>query len=156
MIPVMNVQRQYASLQQELDEAALEVLHSGGYILGPKVADFEKDFAAFCNTKYAVGVGNGTDALVIALLACGVGPGDEVITTAMTFVSTAEAIAQVGATPVFVDITPDTFTLDASQLEAAFTKNTKAVIPVHIYGQCADMDAINEIAHAHKAYVIED
>ncbi len=156
MIPVMNVQRQYASLQQELDDAALEVLHSGGYILGPKVTDFEKDFAAYCNTKYAVGVGNGTDALVIALLACGVGPGDEVITTAMTFVSTAEAIAQVGATPVFVDITPDTFTLDPSQLEAAFTKNTKAVIPVHIYGQCADMDAINEIAHAHKAYVIED
>ncbi|SDB56182.1 dTDP-4-amino-4,6-dideoxygalactose transaminase [Pseudobutyrivibrio sp. YE44] len=156
MIPVMNVQRQYASLQEELDTAALEVLHSGGYILGPKVADFEKQFAEYCGAKYAVGVGNGTDALVIALLAAGIGEGDEVITTAMTFVSTAEAIAQVGATPVFVDITPDTFTMDPSKLEAAFTAKTKAVIPVHIYGQAADMDAINEIAHAHGAITIED
>ena len=156
MIPVMNVQRQYASLQEELDKAALEVLHSGGYILGPKVAEFEKQFAEYCGAKYAVGVGNGTDALVIALLAAGVGEGDEVITTAMTFVSTAEAIAQVGAKPVFVDITPDTYTMDPSKLEAAFTSKTKAVIPVHIYGQAADMDAINEIAHAHGALVIED
>lgn len=156
MIPVMNVQRQYASLQDELDKAALEVLHSGGYILGSKVSDYEKQFAEYCEAKYAVGVGNGTDALVIALLACGVGEGDEVITTAMTFVSTAEAIAQVGAKPVFVDITADTFTLDASQLEAAITDKTKAVIPVHIYGQAADMDEINRIAHAHGLYVIED
>ncbi len=156
MIPVMNVQRQYASLQEELDKAALEVLHSGGYILGPKVSEFEKQFAEYCGAKYAVGVGNGTDALVIALLAAGVGEGDEVITTAMTFVSTAEAIAQVGAKPVFVDITPDTYTMDPSKLEAAFTSKTKAVIPVHIYGQAADMDAINEIAHAHGALVIED
>ena len=156
MIPVMNVQRQYASLQDELDKAALEVLHSGGYILGPKVAEFEKQFAQYCGAKYAVGVGNGTDALVIALLAAGVGAGDEVITTAMTFVSTAEAIAQVGATPVFVDIDADTFTMDATKLEAAFSEKTKAVIPVHIYGQAADMDTINEIAHAHGALVIED
>lgn len=156
MIPVMNVQRQYASLQEELDKAALEVLHSGGYILGPKVADFEKSFADYCGAKYAVGVGNGTDALVIALLACGIGAGDEVITTAMTFVSTAEAIAQVGAKPVFVDITPDTYTMDPGQLEAAITEKTKAVIPVHIYGQAADMDEIVSIAHAHDAYVIED
>ncbi len=156
MIPVMNVQRQYASLQKELDEAALEVLHSGGYILGPKVAEFESQFAKYCGAKFAIGVGNGTDALVIALLAAGVGAGDEVITTAMTFVSTAESIAQVGATPVFVDIDPETFTMDPSKLETAFTSKTKAVIPVHIYGQAADMDAINEIAHAHGALVIED
>ena len=156
MIPVMNVQRQYMSLQEELDNAALEVLHSGGYILGPKVQAFEQQFAQYCGAKYAVGVGNGTDALVIALLACGIGAGDEVITTAMTFVSTAEAIAQVGATPVFVDITPDTYTMDPAQLEAAFSERTKAVIPVHIYGQAADMDEINRIAHAHNAYVIED
>jgi len=156
MIPVMNVQRQYASLQEELDNAALEVLHSGGYILGPKVTDFEKQFAEYCGAKYAVGVGNGTDALVIALLAAGIGQGDEVITTAMTFVSTAEAIAQVGATPVFVDIDSETYTMDPSKLEAAFTSKTKAVIPVHIYGQAADMDEICKIAHSHNALVIED
>lgn len=156
MIPVMNVQRQYASLEKELDNAALEVLHSGGYILGSKVSDFEKQFADYCGAKYAVGVGNGTDALVIALLAAGIGAGDEVITTAMTFVSTAEAIAQVGATPVFVDIDPKTFTMDATKLEAAITSKTKAVIPVHIYGQAADMDEIVKIAHAHNALVIED
>ena len=156
MIPVMNVQRQYASLQEELDRAALEVLHSGGYILGPKVADFEQQFADFCGAKYAVGVGNGTDALVISLLAAGIGAGDEVITTAMTFVSTAEAIAQVGATPVFVDIDADTYTMDSAKLESAFTSKTKAVIPVHIYGQAADMDEIVRIAHAHNALVIED
>ncbi len=156
MIPVMNVQRQYASLQNELDNAALEVLHSGGYILGPKVQEFEKEFAKYCGAKYAVGVGNGTDALVMALLACGIKSGDEVITTAMTFVSTAEAIAQVGATPVFVDIDPKTYTMDPDKLEAAFTVNTKAVIPVHIYGQAADMDEICKIAHGHNAYVIED
>ena len=156
MIPVMNVQRQYASIESELDAAALEVLHSGGYILGPKVAEFEKSFAEYCGAKYAVGVGNGTDALVIALLACGIGAGDEVITTAMTFVSTAEAIAQVGATPVFVDTTADTYTMDSTKLEAAITERTKAVIPVHIYGQAADMDSIVEIAHAHHMYVIED
>lgn len=156
MIPVMNVQRQYESLKEKLDEAALEVLHSGGYILGPKVLEFEANFANYCGSKYACGVGNGTDAIVIALLACGIGEGDEVITTAMTFVATAEAIARVGAKPVFVDITSDTFTLDADKLEAAFTEKTKAVIPVHIYGQCADMDRINEIAHRHGAVVIED
>ncbi len=156
MIPVMNVQRQYASLQDELDKAALEVLHSGGYILGSKVSDFENAFAKYCGAKYAVGVGNGTDALVMALLACGIGAGDEVITTAMTFVSTAEAIAQVGARPVFVDIDPVTYTMDPKKLENAFTKKTKAVIPVHIYGQAADMDAICEIAHERGAYVIED
>ena len=156
MIPVMNVQRQYASLQEELDTAALEVLHSGGYILGPKVADFEQQFATYCGAKYAVGVGNGTDALVISLLAAGIGAGDEVITTAMTFVSTAEAIAQVGATPVFVDIDADTYTMDSAKLESAFTSKTKAVIPVHIYGQAADMDEIVRIAHAHNALVIED
>ena len=156
MIPVMNVQRQYASLKEELDNAALEVLNSGAYILGPKVAEFEKNFAEYCGVKYACGVGNGTDALVIALLSCGVCEGDEVITPAMSFIATAEAIARIGAKPVFVDITSDTFTLDAAKLEDAFTEKTRAVIPVHIYGQCADMDKINEIAQRHNAVVIED
>lgn len=156
MIPVMNVQRQYASLKEELDNAALEVLNSGTYILGPKVVDFEKNFAEYCGVKYACGVGNGTDALVIALLSCGVCEGDEVITTAMSFIATAEAIARIGAKPVFVDISLDTFTLDSVKLESAFTEKTKAVIPVHLYGQCADMNKINEIAHRHNAIVIED
>lgn len=103
MIPLMNLDRQYASLQEQLDEAALKVLHSGNYILGEEVTEFEKEFANYCGVKYAVGVGNGTDALIIALQACGIKPGDEVITCAMSFFATAEAIGIVGATPVFVD-----------------------------------------------------
>lgn len=156
MISVMNVQRQYMALKEELDKAVLDVLNSGNYILGTKVTEFENHFAEYCGVKFACGVGNGTDALVIALLASGVGPGDEVITVAMSFFATAEAIARVGAKPVFVDITDDTYTLDAEKIEAAFTEKTKAVIPVHLYGQCADMDRICDIAHKHNAVVIED
>ena len=156
MIPVMNVQRQYESLKEELDRAALSVLHSGSYILGEAVSKFERQFAEYCGVKYAVGVGNGTDALVIALLACGIKPGDEVITSDMTFVATAEAIAQVGAIPVFVDIDKKIYTIDSKKFEEAITKKTKAVIPVHIYGQAAEMDEIVEIAHKHGVKVIED
>ena len=156
MIPLMNLTRQYKSLETELDHAALEVLHSGHYIMGEEVEKFEEEFASFCGVKYAVGVGNGTDALVLALMAAGIEAGDEVITTAMSFFATAEAIAVVGATPVFCDITKDTFVMDASDVEHRITKNTKAIIPVHLYGQCADMDAINVIAKAHNLLVIED
>ena len=156
MIPVMNVQRQYESLKAELDEAALKVLHSGAYILGETVSNFERQFAEYCGVKYAVGVGNGTDALVIALLACGVKPGDEVITSDMTFVSTAEAIAQVGAKPVFVDIDRETYTLDSEKFESAISERTKAVIPVHIYGQAAQMEEICGLAHRYGIKVIED
>ena len=156
MIPVMNVTRQYESIKDELDKAALDVLHGGQYILGKNVEDFEKAFASYCGVQYAVGVGNGSDALVIALKACGVKPGDEVITTAMSFSATAEAITSVGATPVFADCTRDTFCIDPDEIEKKVTNKTKAIIPVHLYGQCADMDAINKIADAYNLKVIED
>ena len=152
----MNVTRQYASIQDELDKAALEVLHSGQYILGKTVEDFEKQFASYCGVDYAVGVGNGSDALVMALKACGVKQGDEVITTAMSFSATAEAITSVGAIPVFADCTIDTYTIDPKDIERRITGKTKAVIPVHLYGQCADMDAINKLAAAHGLKVVED
>lgn len=156
MIPLMNLDRQYASLQEKLDEAALRVLHSGKYILGEEVIEFEKEFANYCGVKYAVGVGNGTDALIIALQACGIKPGDEVITCAMSFFSTAEAISIVGATPVFVDCTKDTFVIDALEIEKKITDKTRAIIPVHLYGQCADMDKIRKIAEKYNLKVIED
>lgn len=156
MLPAMNVTRQYASIQDKLDKAALDVLHGGQYILGKTVEEFEKAFASYCGVKYAVGVGNGSDALVMALKACGVKPGDEVITTAMSFSATAEAITSVGATPVFVDCTLDTYCIDHVDVEKKVTEKTKAIIPVHLYGQCADMDALNKIAHEHGLKVIED
>ncbi len=156
MIPAMNATRQYASIQEELDRAALDVLHGGQYILGKTVEGFEQAFAAYCDVKYAVGVGNGSDALVMALKACGVKPGDEVITTAMSFSATAEAITSVGATPVFADCTLDTYCINPVDVEKKVTDKTKAIIPVHLYGQCADMDAINKIAEAHGLKIIED
>lgn len=152
----MNVVRQYESIREELDQAALEVLHSGSYILGESVERFQTEFADYCGTKYAIGVGNGTDALVIALRACGVKAGDEVITTAMSFFSTAESIAAVGAIPVFVDCTSDTYLMDTAQIEEKITEKTKAIIPVHLYGQCADMDVICSIVQKYKLKVIED
>lgn len=156
MIPVMDVQRQYASLKNELDTVALNVLNSGQYILGKKVQEFEENIAKYIGVKYAVGVGNGTDAIAIALRACGVKPGDEVITTAMSFFATAESIAAVGAVPVFVDCTRDTYLLDVSQVEKKITDKTKAIIPVHLYGQCADMDPLLQVAEKYGLRVIED
>lgn len=152
----MNLDRQYANLQEKLDAAALKVLHSGNYILGEEVTEFEKEFAAYCGVKYAVGVGNGTDALVIALQACGVKPGDEVITCAMSFFATAEAVGVVGAKPVFVDCTKDTYLIDVDAIEEKITDRTKAIIPIHLYGQCANMDKVREIAKKHNLIVIED
>lgn len=156
MIPVMNITRQYASIQEELDRAVLEVLHGGQYILGKNVEDFEKKFAAYCDVKYAVGVGNGSDALVMALKACGVKQGDEVVTTAMSFSATAEAIASVGAVPVFADCTADTYTIDPADVEKKITDKTKAIIPVHLYGQCTNMDALQIIADKQGLKIIED
>ena len=156
MIPAMNVTRQYESIKDELDKAALEVLHNGQYILGSAVENFEKEFAHYCGVKYAVGVGNGSDALVMALKACGVKPGDEVITTAMSFSATAEAITSVGAIPVFADCTRDTYCIDPKEVEKKITGKTKAIIPVHFHGQCANMDAINAIANKHGLKVVED
>ena len=156
MIPVMNVTRQYASIHDELDRAALEALHKGQYILGKAVEEFEKEFAAYCGVKYAVGVGNGSDALVMSLKACGIKPGDEVITTAMSFSATAEAITSVGATPVFSDCTSDTYIIDPADTERKITDKTKAIIPVHLYGQCANMDAFKQIADKQGLKIVED
>lgn len=156
MIPVMNVTRQYEAIKDKLEVAALEILRSGQYILGKPVEEFEKAFADYCGVNYAVGVGNGSDALVIALKACGVKPGDEVITTDMSFIATAEAIVALGATPVFVDCTRETYTIDPGEVEKKITDKTKAIIPVHLYGQCADMDKIARIAKEYNLKVVED
>lgn len=155
-IPLMNVSRQYKSLECGLKESVLQVLESGSYISGENVKKLEKDFSEYIGVRYGIGVGNGTDALVIALRSLGIGRGDEVITCALTFYATAEAIAAVGATPVFVDCTADTYVLDADAIEARITEKTKAVIPVHLYGQCADMARICEVAQRYNLYVVED
>lgn len=155
-IPLIDLQAQYNSLAEKLDKAALGVLSSANYIMGKTVIDFEKDFANFIGVKHAISVGNGTDALVISLKAMGIGEGDEVITTPFTFFATAETISAVGATPVFVDVDKETFNIDVTKIEEKITSKTKAIMPVHIFGQSADMDEINEIARKHNLYVIED
>lgn len=156
MIPVMNVKRQYESIKDEANACVTNVLESGSYILGDNVKAFENEFANYLSCKYVIGVGNGTDALVIALRALQIGKGDEVITSAMSFYATAEAICAVGAKPVFVDCTDDTFLLDSSLIVDKITDKTKAIIPVHLYGQCCEMDEINSIANKYNLYVIED
>lgn len=156
MIPFVDLQAQYRALKPEIDAAVLRVFENAQFILGPAVAAFETDFAAYCHTAEAVGVNSGTSALHLALLAAGVGRGDEVITTPFTFVATAAAIEYAGARPVFVDIEPDYWTLDPSKIEAAITPRTKAIVPVHLYGQPADMDPIRDVARRHKLVVIED
>lgn len=155
-IPFLNLKAQHDPIRAELMTAIQEVIDTSAFAGGPFVARFEEDFAAFCQTKHAVGVANGTDALWFALLALGVGPGDEVITVPHTFMATAEAISFAGATPVFVDIDPQTYTMDPALIEKAITPRTKAIIPVHLYGQMADMDPIMEIAHRRGLYVVED
>jgi dTDP-4-amino-4,6-dideoxygalactose transaminase len=155
-VPFLDLQAHHAPHMAEFEAAIREVIACGAFAGGPYVAAFEKDFAAFCQTQHAVGVGNGTDALWLALLACGVGPGDEVITSPATFMATAEAISYCGAKPVFVDIDEQTYTIDPSLIEAAITPRTKAVIPVHLHGQTADMDPILAIARKHGLFVIED
>lgn len=155
-VPFLDLKAHHESLRTELDAAIREVIDSGAFAGGPFVERFEEDFAKFCGVPYSVGVGNGTDALWFALLALGVGPGDEVITVPMTFMATAEAISYCGAKPVFVDIEEETYTMDPLLLEQAITPRTKAIIPVHLYGQTADMDRILEIAKRHNLPVIED
>ncbi len=156
MIPIIDSKRQYAAIQNEVEEKVLEVMRSGSYILGKNNKAFEEEMANFIGTNYAVALNSGTDALHLALRALDIGPGDEVITVAFTFVATTEAIGIVGATPVFVDINPDTFNMDANLIEEKITSKTKAILPVHLYGQPCDMDKIMAIAKKHNLYVIED
>ena len=156
MIPYLDLKAQYHSIKAEIDTAVLRVLESTQYILGEEVAAFEREFAGYCHASQAIGVNSGTSALHLALLAAGIGPGDEVITVPFTFVATVSAICYTGATPVFADIEPDYFTMDPSKIEAAITPKTKAIMPVHLYGQPADMDPIMEIARRRGLTVIED
>ena len=148
--------RQYHGLKNEIDEAIHEVLESGSFVMGPKLKQFEKELAAYCKAKEAVGVNSGTDALWLAFMGLGIGPGDEVITTSNTFFATAEAIWIAGATAVFVDCDPKTCNIDTNLIEAAITPKTKAIVPVHLYGQPANMRAVADIAAKHGLLVIED
>lgn len=156
VVPFLDLPAQNAPLMPELEAAIRGVISSAAFAGGPYVAGFEEDFAAFCECEHAVGVGSGTEALWLALLAAGVGPGDEVITVPTTFLATAEAITWCGATPVFVDIEETTCTMDPAGLEAVITPRTKAIIPVHLFGQTANMDPILRIAQQHGLLVIED
>lgn len=156
MIPLIDLKGQYAPLKEEIEARVAEVLESGHYVLGPNVENLEKEVATFLGAKHAVGVASGTDALHLAVVAAGIGPGDEVITTPFTFAATAEAVSYVGATNVFVDIDPVSFNIDPNRIESAITSRTKAVLPVHLFGLPADMGAILSIANAHELLVIED
>lgn len=156
MIPLVDLKAQYQQIKDEVRAAIDEVLESGQFVLGEEVAAFEREFAAFSGTRYAVAVNSGTSALHLALLAAGIGPGDEVITVPFTFVATAAAIAYTGARPVFVDIEPRSLTMDPARIEAVITPRTRAIVPVHLYGQPADMDPILEIARRRSLSVIED
>ena len=156
MIPFVDMSAQQASIKTELDKRLADVLASGKFILGPEVKELEEKLAAYVGTKYCITCASGTDALQIALMALNIGLGDEVITTAFTYIATGEVIAQVGATPVFVDIDPVSYNIDPKKIEAAITDKTKAIIPVSLYGQCADFDEINAIAEKHNLAVIED
>lgn len=155
-VPFLDLKAQYNAIGPELQEAVSRVLESCAYALGPSVVAFEQAFASYCGAKHAVAVSSGTSALHVALLAAGVGEGDEVITVPMTFVATVAAILYARATPRFVDIDPVTWTMDPRQIEAAITPRTKAIMPVHLHGRVADMDPILEIARAHGLVVIED
>ena len=155
-IPLVDLKAQYQNHKSEIDQAIQRVINNTAFIMGQEVAQFEAAFAEYCGAKYAVGVSSGTGALFLALLAHDIGPGDEVITTPFTFFATGEAISTVGATPVFVDIDPQTYNIDPNLIEKAITDRTKAIMPVHLYGQPADMDAINAIAAKYGLVVIED
>ena len=155
-VPFLDLKAHHAPLTEEFERAIREVIESSAFAGGPFVERFEEEFASFCGSSYAIGVGNGTDALWLALLALGIGEGDEVITVPNTFIATAEAITYCKARPVFVDVDPDTFTMNPAELEKSLTKKTKAIIPVHLFGQPADMDSILEFARANGLFVVED
>jgi dTDP-4-amino-4,6-dideoxygalactose transaminase len=155
-VPFLDLKAQFRQIEHEVLPMVKEAMENAAFIGGPQVSGFESEFAAFCDSEYCVGVNSGTDALRFALLAAGVRPGDEVITVPNTFIATTEAISQVGAKPVFADIDPKTYNIDVSKIPAAITPKTKAIIPVHLYGQPADMDPLLEMAGKHKLAVIED
>ncbi len=155
-VPLIDLKAQYTSIKEEIDTAVGRVIAGGQFILGEEVENFEKEVAGYLRVKYAVGIASGTDALHLALLACGIKPGDEVITTPFTFISTAETIVRCGAKPVFADIDPETLNISPEQVEPKITGKTKAVLPVHLYGHPADMASIQEIAARHGLKVIED
>lgn len=152
----IDLKTQYERIRPQVDERMRRVLEHGKYIMGPEVAELEERLAAYVGVKHCIGVASGTDALLIAMMALGVGPGDEVITTPFTFIATGEMIALIGAKPVFVDIDPRTYNLDPALIEPAVTPRTRAILPVSLYGQCADLDAINAVAARHGLPVIED
>jgi dTDP-4-amino-4,6-dideoxygalactose transaminase len=155
-VPYLDLKAQYQSIKPEIDAAIARVLESCQFVLGPEVAAFEQDFAAYCGTTECIALNSGTSALHLALLAAGVGPGDEVVTVPFTFVASVAAVTYTGARPVLVDIDPRSFTMDPAAVEAAITPRTKAILPVHLYGQSADMDPIMEVARRHRLVVIED
>jgi dTDP-4-amino-4,6-dideoxygalactose transaminase len=156
MIPMVDLKNQYLQMKEEIDGGIIEALEKCQFILGPNVTAFENEAAAYLGVDNAVAVASGTDALHLALVAAGIGPGDEVITTPFTFIATAEAIRYVGARPVFVDIDPRTFNIDPDKIQAAITSATRAIIPVHLFGQAADMETIEGICKRHKLFVVED
>jgi dTDP-4-amino-4,6-dideoxygalactose transaminase len=156
MIPLVDLKLQYQLHKDEIDAAMQESAAAAAYILGPNVKALEADLAAYCQCSHGVGVANCTDALHLSLRALGIGPGDEVITTPFTFVATTEAIGILGATPVFIDIVPETFNLDPARLEAAVTPRTRVILPVHLYGQPCDMEPVLDIAQRHGLRVVED
>ncbi|HEV2398627.1 MAG TPA: DegT/DnrJ/EryC1/StrS family aminotransferase, partial [Candidatus Sulfotelmatobacter sp.] len=155
-VPCLDLKAQYQSIKPEIDAAIARVLDTCQFILGAEVAAFEKDFASYCGAAVCIALNSGTSALHLALLAAGVGPGDEVITVPFTFVASVAAVLYAGARPVLVDIDPRSFNIDPDRIEAAITPRTKAILPVHLYGQPADMDPIMEIARQHELVVIED
>src|SRR4029079_11837800 len=155
-IQMVDLLGQYDKIKDEIDKAVLDVIKSSAYINGPEVKAFSKELEQYLQVKHVIPCANGTDALQIAMMALGLQPGDEVITANFTYVATAEVIALLKLKPVLVDVDPETFTIDTKALEAAITPKTKAIVPVHLFGQCADMEAVMDIAKRHNLYVIED
>ncbi|MCJ7578844.1 MAG: DegT/DnrJ/EryC1/StrS family aminotransferase, partial [candidate division Zixibacteria bacterium] len=155
-VPFLDLKRQYGVIKKEMDDAVFSVLSNTQFILGPEVKSLEEKIASYCRTKFAIGVASGTDALLLSLRACGVKSGDEVITTGFSFFASAGVISRLGANPIFVDIDPETYNINPDQIEKKVTPKTKTIMPVHLFGQCADMDPIMEVARKHSLKVIED